>query len=217
MDRKSNHIRFLLFLIAPAIVLFPYFSSTGLAKTVTLGWDANSEPDIEGYVIYRNPNSSGPPYKHDDTLPEDDLADPLHPMVKLTGLNEKTKYYVAVTAYDTEGNESDFSNEVCFEVVDSTLNNCTTSTVSDSSSGSGGGGGGGGGWCFINSIAEKSNGLPVMFCTLVVAGLVLSYKARGLKGGKPIKAHSSPVKSASLVFFEEFNGVNTGVNTADSS
>jgi uncharacterized membrane protein YgcG len=192
MDRKPNLTRLLFLLITPAIVLYPYFSSTGLAKTVTLGWDANSEPDLEGYAIYRNPDSSGPPYKYDDTLPEDDLSDPLHPMVTLTGLNEKTKYYVAVTAYDAEGNESYFSNEICFEVVDSTISNCTTSsTASGSSSGSsgggsgGGGGGGGGGWCFISSVADESNGLPVMFFVLVVVGLVLSYKARRLKGGKP--------------------------------
>ena len=184
MDRKSNLIRFLFILIASAIVLFPYFSSTGFAKTVTLGWNANSEPDIEGYVIYRNPGSSGPPYKFDDTLPEDDLADPLHPMVTLTGLNEKTKYYVAVTAYDTEGNESSFSNEICFEVEDSTINNCTASTGPGSSSGSSGGGGGGGAGCFIDSAAEKSNDLPVMFCALVVVALVLGYKSRGLKAGK---------------------------------
>jgi hypothetical protein len=220
MDRKSNLARYSFILIAAAIVLFPFFASTGFGKTVTLGWDANPEPDLEGYVVYHNPGSPGPPYKFSSELPEDDLPNPLSPVVTLTGLKKNTEYFVAMTAYDTEGNESDFSNEVCFEVVDSTLNNCTTSTVSDSSSGSSGGsggGGGGGGLCFINSVAEESNGLTVMFCALAVAGLVLSHRARGLKGGKPIKAHSSPVKSASLVFFEEFNGVNTGVNTADSS
>ena len=186
MDRKSNRSRFLFFLIAPAIVLFPYFASTGLAKNVTLGWNANSEPDIEGYVIYRNPGSSGPPYKYDDTLPEDDLANPLRPMVTLTGLNDKTKYYVAVTAYDTDGNESYYSNEICFEIEDSIIKNCTASSgsVSKSDSSGGGGSGGGGGVCFINSIAEKSNSLCVLLIALVVVVLVLISKARKTEGFK---------------------------------
>jgi hypothetical protein len=171
MDRKSNNACFLLFLIVPAIVLFPFFAFTGYAKTLTLGWNPNSEPDVEGYVIYRNPNSSGPPYKYDDTLPENDLTDPLHPMVTLTGLNEKTKYYIAVTAYDTDGNESYFSNEVCVEILDSTINNRTASAGSGSRSSSSGGAGGG---CFISSTASDLNYFvfifSVSFTLLMVAG-----------------------------------------------
>jgi len=147
--------------------------------SVTLGWDANREPDLEGYVVYRNVGSPGPPYKYDDTLPEDDLVNPLKPTVTLTGLNEKQEYYIAVTAYDTEGYESDFSDEVCVKIVNSAIANCSAGLSASSVSGkSSGGGGGGGGGCFIESVAEKSNDLPVMFCAFVVVGLVLSYKAR---------------------------------------
>jgi hypothetical protein len=160
MDRKSNFALFLFCLIVPAILLFPVFSSICLAKVVTLGWDANPEPDLEGYIIYRNVGSPGPPYKFSSTLPEDDLSNPLVPEVKLTGLKEETEYFVAVTAYDTEGNESYFSDEICVEIVDSIIENCSASlssgATSNSNSGSSGSGGNSG-TCFIDSTAGDLN------------------------------------------------------------
>ena len=158
MDRKSNFALFLFCLIVPAILLFPVFSSICLAKVVTLGWDANPEPDLEGYIIYRNVGSPGPPYKFSSTLPEDDLSNPLVPAVKLTGLQENTEYFVAVTAYDKEGNESYFSDEICVEIVDSVIENCSPSSnaISNSSTGSNGSGGNSG-TCFIDSTAGDLN------------------------------------------------------------
>jgi hypothetical protein len=160
MDRKSIINPFLL---CPAIFLamlgFSLFPSLCSAKKVTLGWNANSEPDLEGYVVYRNVGSPGPPYKYDDTLPEDDLANPLKPMVTLTGLNEHTEYYVAVTAYDTEGNESSFSNPICVEIEDALVQACSESVSPSTakSSGGGGGSGGGGSVCFISSAGLKTS------------------------------------------------------------
>jgi len=154
MDRKSQYTPFLLGLFIFLTLLFsPLYPSFCLAKKVTLGWDANSEPDLEGYVVYRNVGSPGPPYKYSDTLPEDDLANPLKPKVTLTGLNEHTEYYVAVTAYDTEGNESRYSDDVCVQIIDSAIEACNSSTSVSSSRGGGGGGSGGGGisGCFISA------------------------------------------------------------------
>jgi hypothetical protein len=157
MDRKSNFALFLFCLIVPAILLFPVFSSICLAKVVTLGWDANPEPDLEGYIIYRNVGSPGPPYKFSSILPEDDLSNPLVPEVKLTGLQENTEYFVAVTAYDKEGNESYFSDEICVEIVDSVIENCSASlssgAISNSNTGSNSTGGNSG-TCFINSTCD---------------------------------------------------------------
>ena len=86
---------------------------TALAKTATLAWDANEEPDLEGYVVHRNTGSPGPPYKYSDEVLEEELVDPLHPKAELTGLQEGTQYYVALTAYNSEGVESSFSEDVC--------------------------------------------------------------------------------------------------------
>ena len=153
---------FLFLLLLPLnLVSGPWLPLANAAK-VTLGWDSNPEPDLEGYVIYRNEASPGPPYDHSTALPEDDLTDPLHPEVTLTGLKQGQEYYIALTAYNTEGVESGFSNDVCVEVVNNTAEPCIASTspvASTSSSGGdgGGGGGGGGNGCFITTAGHKSS------------------------------------------------------------
>jgi hypothetical protein len=123
------------------------------AAQVTLGWDSNSEPDLEGYMVYRSVGSPGPPYDDSDSLPEDDLADPLHPKATLTGLQEGNEYYIALTAYNADGVESGFSNNVCVEVVNGAVEACSASAapVADTASSSGGSSGGGGSSCFISA------------------------------------------------------------------
>jgi hypothetical protein len=180
MDRKSNCTPFLLCLVVILTLLFSlFYPSPCLAKKVTLGWDPNPEPDLEGYVVYRNVGSPGPPYKHSDTLPEDDLVDPLNPMVTLTGLNEKKEYYIAVTAYDTEGNESYFSDDVCVEIVNSVIENCSASlspgSSSDSSSTSRSKSGSGGS-CFVSAVDGDSNVLPIILWAFIIMGLALWIK-----------------------------------------
>ena len=163
--------------------------SVANAKSVTLGWDSNDEPDLEGYVIYRNTNSPGPPYSYSDTLPEDELADPLHPEVKLNGLQEGKEYYIALTAYNTEGVESSFSNEICAEVVNNTIERCDASTSSPaktSSSGGGvGGGGSSGGGCFISaashSPSDKNLLLYILFITTAIGLGTYCYKTKARK------------------------------------
>ena len=131
------------------------------AAQVTLGWDSNTEPDLEGYVIYRNVGSPGPPYDYSDTLPEDDLANPLQPKATLTGLQEGKEYYIALTAYNTDGVESSFSNDVCVEVVNGAVEACTASYTSSastaSSSGGNSSGGGGSSSCFISTSSPESS------------------------------------------------------------
>jgi hypothetical protein len=179
MDRKSNFALFLFCLIFLACFLSPLFPSLCLGKNVTMGWDPNPEPDLEGYVIYRNTGSPGPPYKYAATLSEDDLTNPLSPMVTLTGIKENTAYFIAVTAYDAEGNESYFSDEVCVEIVDTIIENCSahlsSSGISNSSTGSNGGGWNSG-VCFINSATGDSNYFTVTLGAFSIMGLVLGIK-----------------------------------------
>ena len=177
MDRKSNRILLLFCLILPILILSPVFQSLCLAKNVTLGWDANSEPDVEGYVVYRNIGSPGPPYKYADELQEDDLKNPLYPQVTITGLNEHTRYYIAVTAYDTQGNESYYSDQLCVEIVDSMIESCgaiiSTGSSSSESGGGGSGGGGGGAACFIGSAGGESGHGRVITRIAVFLGFML--------------------------------------------
>jgi len=194
-------IFFLFLLLLPlTLVSGPWLPLADAAK-VTLGWDSNPEPDLEGYVIYRNEASPGPPYDDATTLPEDDLTDPLHPEVTLTGLKQGQEYHIALTAYNTEGVESSFSNDVCVEVVNNTAEPCIASispVASKSSSGGGGGGGGGGDGCFITTASHKSSMfakliakpaisspvlVPVLLLLILIGAVTLGFK----KAGKSMK------------------------------
>jgi hypothetical protein len=149
----SSHY-LLLVLSAMLFALCAMPLSVANAASVTLGWSPNTEPDLEGYVIYRNTNSPGPPYSYSDAIPEGELVDPLHPKAKLTGLQEGKDYYISLTAYNTEGVESSFSNEICTEVVNGVIELCSASaTPSPSTSSSSSGGGGSA--CFISTASTE--------------------------------------------------------------
>jgi hypothetical protein len=153
-------IHFIIFLlIANAVMFFALAVSAVNAESVTLVWDANEEPDLEGYVVYRNTESAGPPYAYSHEIPEQELVDPLHPQLQLTGLQEGKQYYIALTAYNTEGSESNFSKDICVEVVDSAVELCSQSAASGASTGSDSGGGGGGGFgsCFISTASTEAS------------------------------------------------------------
>jgi hypothetical protein len=112
---------------------------------VTLAWDANTEPDLAGYMIYYD-TDSGEPYEGTGSLdgpspievPISSDEDPDPDVVQFTvrGLPEG-EYYFAVTAYDNESLESGFSNEAAAE---------SASAAEGSAEGPGAGSGGG---CFI--------------------------------------------------------------------
>ncbi|MBI4672430.1 MAG: alpha-amylase [Chloroflexi bacterium] len=79
---------------------------------VTLAWDDVS--GAAGYNVYRSPVSGGGHVKINGapiTSNRFNLADAVNGGTTDTGLNNATTYYYAVTALDTPGNESDYSNE----------------------------------------------------------------------------------------------------------
>ena len=144
-------------LLLPCVLGLAPCASDAIAESVTLGWDSNPEPDLEGYVVYRNVGFPGPPYDYSDTLPEDDLVDPLHPKATLTGLTEGNEYYIALTAYNSDGAESNFSNDVCVEVINGAIEACSASVAPVASTVSGSGGGGGNSSCFISTSSGESS------------------------------------------------------------
>ena len=96
--RVFNSLFFLSFLI-----LFAAFNAS--AADVTIAWDANSEPDLDGYIVYYG-TASG------DYSNSFDVGNKTeHP---LNGLSAGTTYYFAVKAYDTSDNQSDFSKELVY-------------------------------------------------------------------------------------------------------
>ena len=143
-------------------------------QEVTISWDPNTEGDIEGYAVYLQEGVSGPLYDFLVDLPIDEMDDPDVPQVTLTELEPDTEYYVVVTAYDADGNESSYSDELCFQVTETSIIQCGASVAGsgggDSSSSSGGGGSGGGGGCFIQNAGTgfmPRDGMPILVIILI--------------------------------------------------
>ena len=98
--RKSRLLFFLLILIPIQCLFLPINS---LADCLALSWDPNGEPDLAGYRVYYGISSRD----------YDNIADVGNvSSCSLSGLEPNTRYYVALTAYDTSYNESGFSDEV---------------------------------------------------------------------------------------------------------
>lgn len=74
-------------------------------STATLTWNANTETDLASYKVYKA-TASGAYATPLATIPAGNLT------YQATGLAAGTTYYFIITAVDTAGNESTFSNEV---------------------------------------------------------------------------------------------------------
>ncbi len=71
--------------------------------TVVLTWDANTEADLAGYRVYYGTSSRN----YTQVIDVGKVTS-----YTLNQLQENQPYFFAVTAYDTAGNESGYSNEV---------------------------------------------------------------------------------------------------------
>lgn len=80
------------------------FSSNIYARDVTLTWDPNSEPDLSHYIVYWGVESG----VYTSNSGNIGLANEY----KIVNLDDNQIYFFAVTAVDTSGLESDYSNEV---------------------------------------------------------------------------------------------------------
>ena len=87
-------------------ILFFFVLSQSYAVDITLQWDANTEPDLDHYVIYWGIHFD-PPYGYNSGY-----IDKNQTTYPVTGLSDDTTYYFAAKAFDAEGLESDWSNVV---------------------------------------------------------------------------------------------------------
>jgi hypothetical protein len=102
------------------IFLFFCFATIGYTKDVTLMWRGNTESDLDGYKVYYKSGSSGPPYNgigategdSPITITLQELYNPIQPEYIIHGLDDYEDYYFVLTAYDIDGRESGYSNEV---------------------------------------------------------------------------------------------------------
>jgi chitinase len=85
----------------------PFLASNVFAGSVTLAWDAVPASDVAGHILYYG-------YRSGIYTVSVDVGTSTTAM--LSGLDEGETYYFAATAYDVDGYESSFSNEVSFTI-----------------------------------------------------------------------------------------------------
>ena len=105
------------------LLVFFFAVTQSYALDVTLQWDPNTEPDLAGYKIYygtesgnyNGTNATGtcePDCDSPISVPTGSLGDQNNPGFTLTGLDDSEVYFFVVTAFDTEGLYSGYSNEL---------------------------------------------------------------------------------------------------------
>lgn len=87
-------------------LVFLLLASPLIAGDIVISWNANTEPDLTGYKVHYGVAHRvyGTPSDVGNTL-----------TYTITGLTAGT-YYISVTAYDSQGNESDYSYELVEDV-----------------------------------------------------------------------------------------------------
>ena len=95
-------IFFCSFLLVSFFIIFPTVS---FSAQVTLAWDANTEPDLARYLLH---------YGTASTTYSQHIDVGLNLSYTVTNLNEGTTYYFALTAENTQGASSGYSNEVSY-------------------------------------------------------------------------------------------------------
>ncbi len=98
---KTSYFLFL----SAFILILSIYTPTVHAAQISLAWDQNTEQDLSGYKIYYGTSSDNYTFSIDVGKTTS---------YTLSSLESGKTYYTSVTAYDTEGYESDFSDEVSF-------------------------------------------------------------------------------------------------------
>ncbi len=109
-------------------VLFSNLGPPGHCAQVSLTWDPNSESDLAGYKIYSGTQSGN----YQNRIDVGNVTTYI-----LNGLTLGLTYYIAATAYNSQGLESGFSNEVIYTVPSCTYAISPSSASFPSSGGSG--------------------------------------------------------------------------------
>ena len=99
---KIRHFMIRRFYTVPVLLFLLCNFSQATAADISLAWDASISPNVSGYKIYSGTSSGN--YGTPLTIGNQTTY-------TVSGLSTGT-YYFAVTAFDADGNESDFSNEV---------------------------------------------------------------------------------------------------------
>jgi PKD repeat protein len=107
-------------LLAALFIMLPFSGGAAYAMDITLAWDANSEADLAGYKIYYKTGIPAPPYNGEGasegnspiSVAVEELINPNSPQYIIHGLSDTETVYLTLTAFNTDGMESGYSNEV---------------------------------------------------------------------------------------------------------
>jgi hypothetical protein len=107
LTRKTTRQTLLHLFLSVLIVFSLFFATTPdvCAAEVTLAWDPNPEPSVQGYRVYYG-KASGFYSSVFDAGNRTDCV--------ITGLEPGVTYYFACTAYSATGDESNFSGEIIY-------------------------------------------------------------------------------------------------------
>lgn len=95
---------------------------SSLAFNVQLNWNPNTEQSLAGYNIYYKSDSSTPPFNGTGAAEGNSPVNARNVTSKtITGLDPTKTYHFAITAYDSTGAESPFSDVVTLEAVPPTI------------------------------------------------------------------------------------------------
>ena len=136
-SKGPNRALLLCFVVVASVLLV---HGPARAAQLSLTWDPSGDSDVAGYKIYYGTQSGA----YTEVIDAGNST-----TCTVPDLAVGTTYYIAATAYDSYGYESDYSNELDYAVTGDAAVNLANGSAS-------GGGGGGGGGCFIATAAFGS-------------------------------------------------------------
>ena len=112
-------------ILAALFIILPFSGGAAYAMDITLAWAANSEADLAGYKLYYKTGRSGSPYNGNGALEGDspinitrgELNDPNNPQYAIHGLSDTETVYLTLTAFNADGMESGYSNEISLDAI----------------------------------------------------------------------------------------------------
>jgi len=113
---RKGSVFCVIFLVATLTLEIQTYLAASATRDVALVWSRPPEQDVAGYNVYYGPVS-----RYENSFDEYLYAENLRPgdyeeqeskvHYVLASVDENLSYWVAITAYDDEGNESAYSNE----------------------------------------------------------------------------------------------------------
>jgi hypothetical protein len=113
---RKGSVFCVIFLVATLTLEIRTYLAASATRDVALVWSQPPDQDVAGYNVHYGPVSryenSFDEYLHEENLrPGDYNVQEPEVHYVLAGIDENLSYWVAITAYDHDGNESVYSNE----------------------------------------------------------------------------------------------------------